>query len=46
MESQTHRENLLDPKVNETGLGIARNDKDEIYYAQILARQRKVKQGN
>lgn len=46
MESKEHRENLLDPKVNETGLGIARNDKDEIYYAQVLARLRKVKKRN
>ena len=43
MESQTHRENLLDKKVSETGLGIARNDKGEIYYAQVFARPRGVK---
>lgn len=46
MESKEHRENLLDPNVAETGLGIGRNNKDEIYYAQLLARQRKVKQRN
>lgn len=42
MESKTHRENLLDKKVTETGLGIARNAKGEIYYTQIFARSRKV----
>jgi uncharacterized protein YkwD len=41
MESKTHRENLLDKKVSETGLGIARNDKGEIYYAQVFARPRR-----
>jgi uncharacterized protein YkwD len=41
MESKTHRENLLDKNVSETGLGIARNDKGEIYYAQVFARPRK-----
>jgi uncharacterized protein YkwD len=43
MESKTHRENLLDKGVSETGLGIARNDKDETYYAQVFARQRGVR---
>jgi len=43
MESKTHRENLLDKKVSETGLGIARNDKGEIYYAQVFARPRGIK---
>lgn len=42
MESKTHRENLLDKNVTETGVAIARNAKGEIYYAQILARPRKV----
>lgn len=46
MESKTHRENLLDSKVTETGLGIARNDKGELYYAQVLARPRGVKPQN
>jgi uncharacterized protein YkwD len=43
MESKTHRDNLLDKNVTETGLGIARNDKGEIYYTQVFARQRRVK---
>ena len=43
MESKTHRENLLDSKVSETGLGLARNDKAEIYYVQVFARPRGIK---
>lgn len=42
MESKTHRENLLGKDVTETGLGIARNDKGEIYYTQVFARPRRV----
>ena len=42
MDSKTHRENLLSKKVTETGLGIARNAKGEIYYTQVLARPRKL----
>jgi uncharacterized protein YkwD len=41
MDSKTHRENLLDKNVTETGLGIARNDKGEIYYTQVFARPRR-----
>lgn len=43
MDSKTHRENLLDKGVSETGLGIAHNDKGEIYYAQVFARPRGVR---
>ncbi len=42
MESRSHRENLLSDKVTETGLGIAKNDKGEVYYTQVFARPRKV----
>jgi uncharacterized protein YkwD len=42
MKSKIHRENILMKDVTETGLGIAKNPKDEIYYTQIFARQRKV----
>jgi len=42
MESEIHRNNLLDDKVSETGLGIAKNDKGEVYYTQVFARPRKV----
>ena len=41
MDSKIHRENILLKDVNETGLGIATNAKDEIYFAQVFARQRK-----
>jgi uncharacterized protein YkwD len=43
MQSKTHRDNILDKKVTETGLGIARNEKGEIYYTQVFARPRGVK---
>lgn len=42
MDSKTHRDNLLSDKVTETGLGIARNKKGEVYYTQVFARPRKV----
>ncbi len=42
MDSRIHRENILMKDVTETGLGIAKNAKDEIYYTQIFARPRKV----
>lgn len=41
MASKIHRENILLKNVTETGLGIATNDKGEIYYTQLFARQRK-----
>jgi uncharacterized protein YkwD len=37
-ESPTHRDNIFDPEVTQTGLGIARNDKGEYYAAQLFAR--------
>ena len=42
MDSKIHRDNILMKDVTETGLGIAKNLKDEIYYTQIFARPRKV----
>jgi uncharacterized protein YkwD len=42
MKSKIHRDNVLDTKVSETGLGIAKNDKGEVYYTQVFARPRKV----
>jgi uncharacterized protein YkwD len=42
MESKTHRENLLSDKVTETGLGIAKSEKGEVYFTQVFARPRKV----
>lgn len=43
MDSEEHQVNILANDVNETGLGIARNAKGEVYYTQVFARQRKVK---
>src|SRR5262245_15806438 len=34
--SRTHRDNLLDPDVTETGVGVARNEKTGRYYAVQL----------
>ncbi len=34
MNSKVHRENILDPAFTEIGVGVARNDKGEIYYTQ------------
>src|SRR5262249_42430981 len=42
MESKIHRDNLFNEQMSETGLGIAKNDKKEVYYTQIFARPRKV----
>jgi uncharacterized protein YkwD len=42
MESETHRVNLLSDKVTETGFGIAKSEKGEVYYTQVFARPRKV----
>jgi uncharacterized protein YkwD len=42
MDSPTHRDNLLSNQVSETGLGIAKNKKGEVYYTQIFTRPRKV----
>src|SRR5207244_2934876 len=41
MESKHHRDNILDPKYRQIGLGIGRNDKDEVYYTQVFATPRK-----
>ncbi|HTU92487.1 MAG TPA: CAP domain-containing protein [Gemmataceae bacterium] len=47
MDSKIHRENILLKDVTETGLGIATNAKDEVYYTQVFARPRKrAKSGN
>jgi uncharacterized protein YkwD len=42
LESKIHRDNLFNEQMSETGLGIAKNDKKEVYYTQIFARPRKV----
>lgn len=38
MESKGHRENILQEDYQEIGLGIARNDKGEMYYAQVFGK--------
>jgi uncharacterized protein YkwD len=34
MKSKAHRDNILKPEYQEIGIGIARNDKGEVYYTQ------------
>jgi uncharacterized protein YkwD len=41
MNSKTHRENILRTGLEEIGLGLARNDKGEVYYTQLFGTQRK-----
>ena len=41
MNSKVHRENILRTGLEEIGLGIARNDKGEVYYTQLFGTQRK-----
>src|SRR5579884_600063 len=38
MESKLHRENILNPEYTEIGIGMARNDKGDIYYTQDFGR--------
>ena len=41
MESKSHREHILSDHFDEIGIGVARNDKGEIYYAQVFASPKK-----
>jgi uncharacterized protein YkwD len=41
MDSADHRVNILMKDVTETGLGIATNAKNEVYFTQVFARPRK-----
>lgn len=41
MDSPHHKENILRDTYQEIGIGIARNDKGEIYYTQVFGTQRK-----
>jgi uncharacterized protein YkwD len=36
MESKLHRENILNTEFRDIGVGIAKNDKGEIYYTQVF----------
>jgi uncharacterized protein YkwD len=40
MDSKEHRDNILSPKFNEVGLGLATDDKGETYFAQDFGKQR------
>jgi uncharacterized protein YkwD len=37
MESKIHRENILNPKVTEIGLGIVNDGNGQVYYVQLSA---------
>ncbi len=41
MNSKVHRDNILRGNLEEIGMGMARNDKGEIYYTQVFATARK-----
>jgi uncharacterized protein YkwD len=36
MESEGHKANIMNPDFTELGVGIARNEKGEIYYTQVF----------
>jgi uncharacterized protein YkwD len=36
MESKAHREHILEPAFTEIGVGIARDDKGDVYYTQVF----------
>jgi uncharacterized protein YkwD len=40
MNSPPHRKNILNKDYTEIGIGSARNDKGEVYYAQVFASRR------
>jgi uncharacterized protein YkwD len=40
MESKVHRDNILSPKFDEVGLGLAADDKGETYISQDFGKQR------
>jgi uncharacterized protein YkwD len=41
MDSKGHRENILRPVFREIGVGVARNDKGEVYYTQVFGAPKK-----
>ncbi len=43
MESKIHRENILKDVYQEIGIGVAKNDKGEVYYTQVFAAPRKAR---
>lgn len=41
MKSKSHRHNILSPKYQEVGIGIARNKDGQVYYTQVFGTPRK-----
>jgi uncharacterized protein YkwD len=41
MESKAHREHILSDRFDDIGIGIARNDKGDVYYTQVFASPKK-----
>jgi len=41
MESEKHRDNILDADYTEIGVGLARSDRGEVYYPQVLGKPQK-----
>jgi uncharacterized protein YkwD len=40
MESKVHHDNLMSPKYDEIGIGLATDDKGQTYYVQVFGKQR------
>ncbi len=40
MDSKVHRDNILSPKYDEIGIGLATDENGATYYAQVFGRQR------
>ena len=40
MESKVHHDNIVSPKYDEIGIGLAADEKGEVYYAQVFGKQR------
>jgi uncharacterized protein YkwD len=41
MDSPPHRKNMLEPRFQEIGIGMARNDKGQIYFTQVFSTPQK-----
>jgi uncharacterized protein YkwD len=46
MSSEHHKENILGDSYQEIGIGLATNDKGEVYYTQVFGTQRKKKRAD
>ena len=40
MNSQVHRDNIVDAKFHEIGIGVARTENGQVYYCQVFASPR------